>query len=137
GIIYILAHGQAVSGAERPPLTAAAIACSFRAGEYESEYAKKWIKFCETAIPVGRGRLAHDEYQSYYYAQAIYVLGDDRYAKMFPDSKPEDRLTWSGYREVMFKHLKDSQNRDGSWTSGYIGPVFATTVNLTILQLEK
>src|SRR5262245_6084432 len=62
GVIYSLAHGAPAAGAERPPLTAAAIACSFSAGDYKSELAKQWIKFCQTAIPVARGRVGHDEY---------------------------------------------------------------------------
>lgn len=137
GIIYSLAHGGAASGQERAPLTAAAVACAFSAGQYNDEYAKKWIKFCKENIPIGRGRLAHDEYQSYYLAQAIYVLGDDRYGEMFPKEPKANWLTWSGYKEAMFEHLKAQQSPDGSWSAGYIGPVFSTSVNLTILQLDK
>jgi len=137
GIIYSLAHGAPVAGTERPPLTAAAVACSFSAGDYDSEYAKKWLLYCKESIPIGKGRLNHDEYQSYYFSQALWVLGDDRYAKLFPNSKADDRLTWSKYRSAMFDHIKSSQNRDGSWTAGYIGPIYTTAVNLTILQLEK
>jgi hypothetical protein len=138
GIIYSLANGGAAQvGQERPPLTAAAVACAFSAGQYKDEYAAKWIKFCKDNIPIGKGRLAHDEYQSYYYAQAIYVLGDDRYGELFPKEPKSNWLTWSGYKDAMFDHLKSTQNADGSWTSGYIGPVFSTSVNLTILQLDK
>ncbi|VTS05121.1 prenyltransferase/squalene oxidase repeat-containing protein [Tuwongella immobilis] len=137
GIIYSLAHGAPVAGTERPPLTAAAVACSFSAGEYDSEYAKKWLLYCKEAIPFARGRVAHDEYQSYYFAQAMYVLGDDRYGKLFPTSKPDDRLLWSKYKSAIFDHLIKTQSNDGSWTAGYIGPVYTTSVNLTILQLEK
>jgi hypothetical protein len=137
GIIYSLAHGAAMAGQERPPLTAAAVACSFSAGEYKSKLAKEWIEFCRTNIPVGKGRVGHDEYQSYYYSQAVYCLGDTRYAELFPQSKAEDRLTWSKYRAAMFDHIKRTQNADGSWSGGYIGPIFTTTVNLTILQLDR
>lgn len=138
GIIYSLAHGgMAAAGQERPPLTAAAVSCAFSAGQYNDEYAKKWIKYCQENIPVAKGRLAHDEYQSYYFAQAVWVLGDDRYAQMFPGEAKDKSLTWSSYREAMYDYLKTSQNGDGSWTSGYIGTVFSTTANLTILQLEK
>ena len=28
-------------------------------------------------------------------------------------------------------------NADGSWNQGYIGPVYTTAINLTILQLDK
>ena len=139
GVIYSLANGGGhANGQERPALTAAAVACAFAAGQYQDEYAKKWIKFCKEAIPFGRNRVQHDEYQSYYFAQAVYVLGDDRYGELFPDvPDAKNWLTWSGYKEAMFDHLKGQQNPDGSWSSGYIGPVFSTAVNLTILQLDK
>ncbi len=137
GIIYSLSSGGAVNGQERPALTAAAVACSFSSGNYGSEYAKKWLKYCKESIPIGKGRLAHDEYQSYYFAQAVYVLGEDGYAKLFPGSKKDDQLTWSKYKEAMIDYLKSGQSRDGSWSGGYIGNVFATTVNLTILQLDR
>jgi hypothetical protein len=138
GIIYSLGSGggRAAIGGERPPLTAAAVACSFSAGQYNDEYAKKWIKYCRDNIPVGvRG--GHDEYQSYYYAQAVYVLGENRYGEMFPKENKENWLVWSKYRESMFDYLKANQTSDGSWNGGYVGPVFGTSVALTILQLEK
>jgi len=139
GVIYNLGPGgaQAQAGAERPPITAAAVACAFSAGQYENEYAKKWIKFCKDNI-YNKGRInGHDEYQSYYFAQACYVLGDDRYGKMFPEEKKESWMTWSQYKEGMFEHLRSGQQADGSWTGGYTGTVFATSIALTILQLEK
>ncbi len=137
GIIYSLAQGGVANGQERPALTAAAVACAFSAGQYKDDFAKKWIKYCKDNIAVGKGRISHDEYQSYYYAQAVYVLGDDRYADLFPDEPKASRLTWTGYKDAMFDYLKGQQNTDGSWTSGYIGPVYSTAVNLTILQLDK
>jgi hypothetical protein len=101
GVIYSLAHGGPNNGGERPPLTAAAVACAFSAGEYNSDLAKKWLEYCRMAIP------------------------------------KEDQLTWSKYKKEMFDHLVSSQNRDGSWSGGYIGPVFTTATYLTILQLEN
>ncbi|MCE9568132.1 MAG: terpene cyclase/mutase family protein [Planctomycetes bacterium] len=140
GVIYSWAGGagQAMKGQGRPPITAAAVACSFSAGQYKGELAKRWIKYCRENIPIAKGRIAHDEYQSYYYSQFVYVLGDDRYGQMF-DKEPKDTwLTWSKYKEVMFPYIIDQQDKtSGGWTTGYIGPVFATSVNLTILQLEK
>ncbi len=139
GIIYSYtsANGVAQNGQERPPLTAAAICCGFSAGQYNGELPKKWIKYCKDNIPVAKGRVAHDEYQSYYQAQYMYALGEDRYGEMFSKEPKDSWLKWSKYREVMFPYLIDQQQKTGEWTSGYIGPVFATTVNLTILQLEK
>ncbi|MFL5330386.1 MAG: prenyltransferase/squalene oxidase repeat-containing protein [Gemmataceae bacterium] len=137
GVVYSLYNSSAAVGGERPPLTAAAIACSFSAGDYNSDLAKKWLKYCSTNIPVGRGRIGHDEYLHYYYAQAIYILGDEGYGKLFPQDAKDRALTWSRYRKDMFDHILTSQNRDGSWSGGYIGPVFTTSVYLTILQLDK
>lgn len=138
GVIYSLANGAAAAGGERPPLTAAAIACAFSAGEYNSPLAKKWITFCKTAIPIGQaGRVGHDEYTHYYYGQAMFIMGDQGYAKLFPDSKEDDRLTWTKYRKSMFEHLAKTQGKDGSWTGGYVGPIFSTCVYLTVLQLDN
>jgi len=137
GVVYSLYNSAAAAGGERPPLTAAAVACAFSAGDYNSELAKKWLEYCAANIPIGRGRVGHDEYLHYYYAQAIYILGDDGYGKLFPKASKDSSLTWSKYRTAMFDHIMQSQNRDGSWSGGYIGPVFTTSVYLTILQLDK
>ena len=123
-------------GPSRPALTAAGVACAFSAGDYSSEYAKKWLAFCRH-IPVGQGRVPHDEYQNYYLAQAVYVLGEDRYAKLFPGTPPAEHLTWGRFREAMYGYLKSTQQADGSWTGGYVGPIFGTATALTILQLEN
>jgi hypothetical protein len=136
GVIYSLAGGGGGDG--RPALTAAAISCGFAAGEYQSDLVKKWFKFCQQNVPLlGGGRFGHDEYTHYYYAQAIYALGENGYAKMFPDSKENERLTWSKYRSATFKNLLQSQGADGAWNGGHVGPVFITAVHLTILQLDN
>jgi hypothetical protein len=139
GVIYSLGQaGGRAMGQGSPALTAAALACGFNAGEYESNLAKKWVKFCQIHVPIGNiQRFGHDEYTHYYLAQSIYVLGEDRYAKMFPDAREADRLTWSKYRKAMFDHLVRTQSGDGSWTGGYIGPIFSTTAYLTIMQLDN
>jgi hypothetical protein len=141
GVIYSLSQGGGrAMGGERAPLTAAAISCGFSSGEYDSEYPKKWIKFCQDAIPIdksGRDSFGHWEYTHYYYAQAIYVLGDTGYAKLFPDSKPPHQLTWSKYRDVIFDYIASRQGADGSWNSGHIGPVYTTSCYLAILQLDN
>src|SRR5262249_6683861 len=143
GVVYSLGRGgaRAPVGGERPALTAAAIACLFSAGEYKDNLCKKWFKFCQTAIPIQGGiRLGHDEYTHYYYAQSLYILGDDGWEKMFGPTPAGERLTWSKYREAMFEQLRSSQNADGSWTSGggfSVGAVYSTAVYLTILQLDK
>lgn len=139
GVIYSLSMGGGrAMGGGQPALTAAAVATGFSSGEYTSPLAKKWIKFCQTHVPIANiSRFGHDEYTHYYYAQALYILGDDGYGKLFPESREADRLTWSKYRKAMFDHLVNTQASDGSWNGGYIGAIFATTAYLTILQLDK
>jgi hypothetical protein len=140
GVIYSLANG---GNDVRPALTAAAICCGFSAGEYKGEYVKKWLKFCRNRLIMpDKGRMQFHEYTHYYYGQVIYVLGDDRYKKMFPDAKADEVLTWTKYRKVMFASLKASQSADGSWSEDNwaarsVGPVYVTACYLTLLQLDK
>ena len=87
GIIYSLGGGGGGDG--RPALTAAGISCGFSAGDYNSPLVKQWFKFCKTAVPgLGGGRFGHDEYTHYYWAQAMYILGDDGWAKLSPTPSP-------------------------------------------------
>ncbi|GBD35096.1 hypothetical protein HRbin36_00200 [bacterium HR36] len=145
GVIYSLRHG---GGNVRPPLTAAGIACMFSAGEYENELAIQWLNYCMRNIPIdrtGRDSFGHWEYTHFYYAQVLYVLGEDRHAKMRPDLAEIERrdpsqrvlLKWSRYREVVFDFLKSRQSANGSWGYGGVGPVFTTALHLIILQLDK
>jgi hypothetical protein len=141
GIIYSLGMGRRD---ERVALTAAAVACGFNLGEYQSPMVKGWIKACQNSIRplgLGSGRIGHDEYTHYYYAQVLYMLGEDGYAKLFPESKQPDRLTWSNYRKTTFDSLVKLQSADGSWNSsatwGYVGPIYTTALSLSMLQLDK
>jgi hypothetical protein len=141
GVVYSLGMGRAVGGG-RPALTAAAIACGFSAGQYDSPLVKKWFHFCQTNIPIASAtRFGHDEYTNYYYAQALYMLGDGGYVKLFPQSRESERLTWSKYRKSMFDNLIKLQSSDGSWSGsgswGHIGPVYSSSMALTIMQLDK
>ena len=49
--------------------------------------------------------------------------------------------TWSKYRKATGDYLVRIQNEHGSWTGsqnwGHIGPVCASAIALTILQLDK
>jgi HEAT repeat protein len=136
GVIYSLTNP---SGEGRPALTAAALAGA-DPGNQDEEIRKKWWSFCKDIIPPMRaGRFGHDSFTNYYYAQAIYRLDEDGYAKLFPESKPDERLTWSRYRKDSFEYLKSTQRMDGSWSgsAGDPGPVYTTALHLAILQLDK
>jgi hypothetical protein len=141
GVVYSLGRGGfgAPVGGERPALTAAAIACLFSAGEYKDELVKKWFRFCQTAIPIS-GAAQHDEYTHFYYAQSVYILGDDGWERFFGSTPPDQRVTWTAYRKNLFDRLKQTQNADGSWSGGggfSVGPVYSTAIWTIVMQLDK
>jgi hypothetical protein len=144
GIQYSLSFGGGGRADGRPALTAAAICCGFSAGEYQGDLVKKWLGFCQNtlSIPGDGRRMGHDEYTHYYYAQVVYVLGEDRYKKLFPKASSDELLTWKKYRKSVFDEFKRSQSADGSWsadswTARMVGPVYVTACYLTVLQLDK
>jgi hypothetical protein len=135
GVVFCLASGG--GGGERPNLTAAALIGGFCAGQSDSELVKKWLKYCASHIAVGQeGLMDPDGSGRYYYAQALHLLGDDGYARLFPDSQLAERPTWSRYKEVSLGQLIGSQGTDGSW-SGRNDSLVLTTMNLTVLQLDS
>ena len=101
----------------------------------------KWFENCKKTIVVAKGRQNHEEYQMYYYSQAMYAIGDDKWGEMFPADAKENWLTWSKFKDVVYLYLVEAQDKNnGSWNgsgSWVQAPVFATAVNLTILQLDK
>jgi hypothetical protein len=133
GVLFNLRSPMA--GGERPNLTAAALVCSASAGPYDSELVKKWLRFCSSNIPVDN-RFDRDGAGRYYFAQALHLLGDNGFERLFPDSRPEERLTWSKYKKAVFPQLLGSQAKDGSWKWGNEG-LLLTTMNVTILQLDS
>src|SRR5262249_33839316 len=111
GVQYSLAFGGGGRGDGRPSLTAAAICCGFSAGEYQGELVQKWLKFCMNHLttPGDGRRMGHDEYTHYYFAQVVYVLGDDRHQKIDPKIKSDEALKWSKYRKSYFDECKRTQ----------------------------
>jgi RNA polymerase sigma-70 factor (ECF subfamily) len=118
--------------------TWAALAGSFAPDDYQTPLARKWLHGAEQRPPVwGKGEKSlEDEMIRAYHAQVRYALGEEGYGKLFPDSKPEQRLTWLVYRNKSAEYLAKTQKADGSWGHP-LGSSFATAVYLTILQLDK
>ncbi len=112
-------------GGERPPITAAALAALFNAGEYDTELTKRMRKFCDDRIWPGKklsSSSGHWHYMHFYYAQVIYRQGGDR---------------WNKYRrEIEDKLLKEASS-GGGWSDRQIGHVYTTSINCIILQLDK
>jgi len=114
-------------GGARAPITAAAVASMFSAGEYgDSDDVRKMLKFCEINIwPQGGGvknnGFGHWHYLHYYFAQVMY----------------RDEKQWPKYRDEIQQVLASTQSADGSWQDSNVRNVYVTAINATILQLEK
>ena len=107
----------------RPAITAAAMACLYNAGEYDSRYVPKQLAYCRGKLDNLSGSgFGHWHYAHYYYAQVMYREGGK---------------TWETYRDKIYQRLVSEAAADGSWSQGYIGPVYTTSINLTILQLDR
>ena len=117
-------------GGGRPAITAAALACLFNAGEYDSEYVPKLLAFCEKNLGnVSQRGFGHWHYAHYYYSQVRYREGGAAW-RTYSD-QIESRLLGEA------KHLQSGGRTLTFWDQGYIGPVYTTSVNLVILQLNK
>jgi hypothetical protein len=88
--------------------------------------ARKWLEECSSRIPVGRDiKFGRDEHAHYYLAQAQQCYSAD---------------AWIKYKEAMFEHLHNIQNKDGSWPAddnARLDRVHATAVWCTILALDN
>jgi hypothetical protein len=113
-------------GGGRPAISAAAIACLFNAGEYDSEYVPKLLKYCDNNLSdISNQGFGHWHYAHYYFAQVKYREGGE---------------TWKTYRDKIHSKLISEVTDNGKhafWQQGYIGPIYTTSINLAILQLEN
>jgi hypothetical protein len=114
-------------GGARPAITAAAVACLVNVGDYHKELVDKLIpkleRFCSKNLEnLSAEGFGHWHYAHYYYAQVCYREGGKK---------------WEDYRDRIYARLVQEAGPDGSWMQGYIGPVYTTAINLTILQLER
>ncbi len=107
----------------RPPITAAAVACWFNAGEYDNPMALRALEYCKQEIGFGqsrRGVWGHFFYSHLYMSQVMYLAGD---------------ANWKSYYPKIRDHLLSIQNEDGSWDGDGVGRVYGTSIALIILQL--
>ena len=117
-------------GGGRPAITAAAVACLFNAGQYDSQYVPRLLKYCDTHLGnISHQGFGHWHYAHYYYAQVRYREGGAIWRNYY------DQIAAKLLREATETNVSDRPMV--YWDQGYIGPVYTTAINLTILQLEK
>lgn len=112
------------AGGSRPPITAAAVACLFNAGEYDNPLVAQFIRFADENLAPDKDQqsFGHWHYAHYYYAQVVYRQGGAK---------------WRDYRAAIHKLILARQAPGGSWTEGYIGTVYTTALNLAILEIDN
>jgi squalene cyclase len=113
-------------GGGRPAISAAAIACLFNAGEEDDTHVPRMLDYAQKHLGnIANNGFGHWHYAHFYYAQVMYREGG---------------RTWAVYRDAIEKRLISEAQQEGGgvfWPQGYIGHVYTTATNLTILQLEK
>lgn len=107
----------------RPPITAAAVACWYNAGQYEHPNAKKALEYVKRTI--GRGgnqnsTWGHYFYAHFYMAQVMWLSGEK---------------DWEWYFPAMRDRLLATQASDGSWDGDSVGKTYGTAIALVILQM--
>lgn len=128
GVVYSFTS----RGSARPPISAAAVAVMFSSGEYKSKHVQEMLEYCKRYVwPGTTGRIrstyGHFEYTHFYYAQIMFRLG----------AKKEYAKDWPKYMKEVGGEIMRKQSADGSFRSGYIGPVYNTAMYATVLLLHK
>jgi len=116
GIRYTASGG----GPSRPPITAAAVAVLYNAGQYDDPMAEKALQYALKTVPIDGSGNYHHYYSHLYLAQALYQRGGK---------------SWDEYYGKLAKWLQKQQRKDGAWEGDSVGTTYGTAIALTILQL--
>ena len=82
----------------------------------------KLLQYADRSLSnIGNEGFGHWHYAHYYYAQVKYREGEK---------------SWTEYRDKIYSRIVSEASPNGSWNQGYIGTIYTTAINLTILQLE-
>ena len=120
GIQYSLRSG----GGPRLPISAAAVATLYNAGQFESPIATDCLKYVWDQFRASEGWNkggGHAFYSHLYASQGFYMAGDEYWDKYFPATRDQ---------------LIAMQGGDGSWNGDGIGQVYGTAIAVIILQLR-
>jgi hypothetical protein len=107
----------------RLPISAAAVATLYNAGQFEGEIATDCLKYVWDQFQANEGwdkGGGHSFYTHLYAAQGFYMAGDQYWDKYFPSARDQ---------------LIGMQAPDGSWHGDGIGTVYGTAIAVIILQL--
>ena len=111
-------------GSSRPAITAAALAALYNAGDYNSEHVPDMLAYSKKnlhRIASDVRSFGHWHYTYLYYSQVVYRQGE---------------AEWAPFRDKLANKIISEQAPDGSW-AGNIGPIYVSSCNLIMLQLEN
>ena len=112
-------------GGARAPITAAALAAMFNAGEYDTELTRRMREFCRRNVWPEKDVESSNgfwHYMHFYFAQVMYRTGGE---------------DWARYSaEVNDKLIREMQS-GGGWADAQVGTVYVTSLNCILLQLDK
>ncbi len=119
-----ISYSSKQMGSSRPAITAAALACLYNAGDYESKYVPTMLAYAKQKLNDINNEaeaFGHWHYTYLYYSQVVYRQGDTE---------------WIPFRNRLYDRIASEQKSDGSW-EGQISPVYVTACNLIMLQLDR
>ena len=121
-----ISYSSTNRGSSRPAITAAALAALYNAGDYDSEHVPAMLEYCKKNLyRLGDSvrSFGHWHYTYLYYSQVVYRQGP---------------AEWDPFRDRLYDRIASEQKSDGSWeSSGGMEPIYETTCNLIILQLDR
>jgi len=106
----------------RPPITAAAVAVLYNAGQYENPVALRALEYTKKQIRSGGATAfgGHGFYGLLYASEAIFLTSAEEWRAFFPKARDD---------------ILRRQNKDGSWPGDSVGETYGTALALVILQL--
>jgi hypothetical protein len=109
-------------GGTQPPITAAAVAVMYSAGQYENDVAHKCLDYCVKTVKSNPGMFdqGHKYYAMLYLAQAMYLSSEDNWKMYFPRVRDD---------------LLRTQSEAGAWHGDGVGDTYGTSIALLTLQL--
>jgi hypothetical protein len=140
-VIYSLNGGARPMGGDgQPTVSAIAAAGVIAADGYRPAELPMWVKFGNRDaaqqfqfLRSNGGVVAHH----FHVARAAYAVGENGHRQLKPDAEIDEPIRWSAHRSAVFKALKETQAKNGSWSNPSFGPESGTALALVILQLDN
>lgn len=143
GVRYSLAPGAVAPGDTSGYVlvtTGAATALLMSDGPRPDELAR-WVQNAGSASAQETANIrsggAYAMLQPFQMARAAFMLGERGHRKHDVGVTDDKLVRWSVYRDPLYKVLKATQNKDGSWPDPYTTAPYTTAMALVVLQLDN